>query len=498
MDKKKMQQKWAVVFAIIVFLSVLVLNKWSRTKDNDAGRQDRIAVKPAKKNKDPNREGRIEVDLAEASVFEKTDERSPFIRGAHGFCQDQPRTGQVRRWPTFKSDKPLYGFMHFSGTFANSQGLPELYFAIDEAAGTGKGYDRLYLDLNGDCDLSNDKGLNRRNNLPEVLKRGWPSEFEQFVFERFKLDFDFSDAGRQSVEMMPLLCIGGDGFRSMRFIATKLRRGTLNLAGKTFDVLLGYSHSIGHSLDEPHTTMQLFDHDKPDTAPQWWGADQLNAMRLIEGQYYSFSATALGGRVFVKPYEGRLGIFEIGAGGRKLSEMGMQGSLRSADHSVAVGDKSEDGWPKAAPSCQLPAADYLPAHLSVTYGRLRVRISENYHTDGKPYRPARQTKVYGIKIRKDKPFVLDFSNKPEVIFPEPARDTRVQVGNEVKVKAVLIDPKLDIMIRGLDDTTRKKTVEYKGPDGETHEIERDLSLDPKVIITRSDGRVAAEGVMPFG
>ncbi len=498
MGKKAVQQKLAVVFAIIVFFAVLLLNKSLRTKDNDAGRQDRIAVKPAQKDEDPNREGRIEVELAEASVFENTDKRSPFIRGAHGFCQDELGRGQVKLWPTFKSDKPLYGFMHFSATFANSQGLPELYFALDEAAGTGKGYDRLYLDLNGDCDLSNDKTLNRRSDLPEVLKRQWPSEFEQFVFEPFKLDFDFGDAGRQSIEMMPHFCIGTDGYRSLRFIATKLRRGTLNLGGKTFDLLLGYSHSIGHRLDEPHTTMQLFDHDKPDTAPQWWGADQLNAMRLIEGRYYSFSATALGDRVFVRPYEGQLGIFEAGAGGRKLSEMGMQGSLRSADHSVAVGGESEDGWPKAAHSCELPVADYLPAYLSITYGRLRISISENYHADGKPYRPPRQTKVYGIKIRKDKPFTLDFSNKPEVIFPEPAPDTSVQVGNEVKVKAVLIDPKLDIMIRGLDDTTRKKTLEYKGPDGETHEMERDLSLDPRVIITRSDGRVVAEGVMPFG
>ncbi len=42
----------------------------------------------------------------------------------------------------------------------------------------------------------------------------------------------------------------------------------------------------------------------------------------------------------------------------------------------------------------------------------------------------------------------------------------------------------------LEDTTRKKTsAESRG---------RDLSLDPKVLITGADGEKVAEGVMPFG
>jgi len=51
------------------------------------------------------------------------------------------------------------------------------------------------------------------------------------------------------------------------------------------------------------------------------------------------------------------------------------------------------------------------------------------------------------------------------------------------VKAVLIDPELDIMIRRLYDTGQKP---------------RRVSLDPKVVITRADGETVAEGVMPFG
>ena len=66
------------------------------------------------------------------------------------------------------------------------------------------------------------------------------------------------------------------------------------------------------------------------------------------------------------------------------------------------------------------------------------------------------------------------------------------------VKAVLIDPELDIMIRRLDDTARKQKKEYATPNGQKRTIERNKSLDPKVVITRADGEKVAEGVMPFG
>ncbi len=103
--------------------------------------------------------------------------------------------------------------------------------------------------------------------------------------------------------------------------------------------------------------------------------------------------------------------------------------------------------------------------------------------------------VYPISIRKDKPFVLDFSNKPDVMFASPARDQRVKLGESLEVKAVLVDPKLDMMIRNLDDTTRKQT---KGADGQPVNYQRPLSLDPQVIIARANGEKVAEGVMPFG
>jgi hypothetical protein len=99
----------------------------------------------------------------------------------------------------------------------------------------------------------------------------------------------------------------------------------------------------------------------------------------------------------------------------------------------------------AVRSCEVPVGDYLPNSLHVEFGRLQMFISDNYHSDGKPRDRSGRPPVYGVHVRKDKPFVLDFSNKPEVLFASPAKAQRLKPGDNLEVKAVLVDPVLDIM-----------------------------------------------------
>jgi len=253
-----------------------------------------------------------------------------------------------------------------------------------------------------------------------------------------------------------------------------VRRSEIKIDGIEYDVLLAPYRG---------TDFCLIPKSNPQNYPRWWGADKLNATHAIGGKYYSFAKTPEGNKLLVRPFHGDFGTFEVGAGGRNIPEIAIQGSLRSEDTAVAVGGELERGWPKPAKSCRLPVGDYLPAYLTITFGRLSIGISNNYHADGQPRRPSSHPPIYGIKIREDKSYVFDFSNKPEVIFATLAKDQRVKLGQELTVKAVLIDPELDIMIRRLYDTGQKP---------------RRVSLDPKVVITRADGEKVAEGVMPFG
>lgn len=178
------------------------------------------------------------------------------------------------------------------------------------------------------------------------------------------------------------------------------------------------------------------------------------------------------------------------------------GSLMSKDRSIAIGSFGGDShWPERVQSQELPEGDYTSAIMSLQMGRLQVSLSNNYHADGKPRGAAGATgepTVYGIKIRKDQPFVLDLSNTPQIIWPSPARDSVLHPGQTLEAKAVLIDPVLDVMIRGMMDTSRKKKHLETQPDGRSYNYERPVSLDPTVTITDSAGTKVAGGVMPFG
>ena len=144
--------------------------------------------------------------------------------------------------------------------------------------------------------------------------------------------------------------------------------------------------------------------------------------------------------------------------------------------------------------CKIPVGDYTPYIMTVRYDDLAICISNNYHTNAQGQPPGRET-VYGMQVREDKPYVLDFSNDPVVVFDEPPKSNAVfSRGVKIMFAAVLVDPKLDIMIRGLDDTSEQ--VEHETSSG--HKYKRSKSLDPKVVITRTDGAIVAEGVMPFG
>jgi hypothetical protein len=288
--------------------------------------------------------------------------------------------------------------------------------------------------------------------------------------------------------------------RALKFPG-KVRRAEIEIGGNEYGVFLS---------PHPMTDICIFPKDRPMDYPWWEGAQQLNSMHVIGEIYYRFNTNSTGDKLFVRPYEGRLGKFEIGAGGRDAYELTITASLRSKDTTVPIGGELENGLPKPVRSCKLPVGDYLPAYMSVSLGTLSSGISagyhskflsslsfwisDNYYSDGKPHDMDRP-KVYGIKIRKDKPFVLDFSNEPEVVFASPTKGQRVQPGDELSVKAVLTDPKLDIII-GIRDEKRRE--EFTSPDGKRTIKESVGPIHPKVIILRTDGEKVAEGIMPFG
>jgi hypothetical protein len=426
--------------------------------------------------------------LSETSALEQGD----FLRGQSANCEEKPFAA-VKHYPAFVSQKPIYGSIRFAEEEGKTNSGMLFYFAIDESQGTGKGYDRLYFDLNRDLDLRNDPALKPQSLPPEKAKMTWSDIKQQVLFDCLSIDFDLGPAGKRPIQLMPRLIVALYGTRESKqvaFVRTHLYEGEISIGGRPYQARLGEEYAILGRLDQPGTELILDPQSEGGRA--WWlGGDSLMAAHKVGGSFYTFSANPVGDEFTVHPYRGDLGTFEIGPGGRPITNLTASGSLSGTNIAVAVGGQSGKSFNlEPVPRCQLPVGDYLPSFLTLNFGRLRLQISDNYHSDGKSCDRAGRPHVYGFTIRKDKPYVLDFSNKPEVMFASPARDQKFKPGDTVQVKGVLVDPKLDFMIRGLEDTTRPKaSPQSRG---------RNFSLDPKVVITRANGEKVAEGVMPFG
>jgi len=424
--------------------------------------------------------------LREVSVFEQSEDS--FLRGQTGQSQDKPYA-EVKSYPVFVSKKPVYGSVRFAADYGQTNGGLLFYFAMDESQGTGRGYDRLYFDLNRDLDLRNDPVVMPQRHPHDRAGLRYSGIKQQVIFDPLGINFDFGPAGTRTVQIMPRLTISvsdKEEYKQVTFVRTRLYGGDIKLGGELYQARLGNDFLIRGRLDQPGTALLLSSKDR-NRRMNWWGGDRLMAAHKVHGRFYTFSASPTGEELTVLPYQGDLGTFEIGPGGRAITNLSVSGSLEAKALAVPVGGESEKSpSPSSARRCQIPAGDYSPNYIAVEFGHLRIALSYNYHSEGKPRDRAGRARVYGMSVRKDQPYVLDFSNKPDVMFASPSSNQRFKPGDTVEVKAVLVDPKLDFMIRGLDDATK------------TENNGRYRSLDPKVLVTRANGEKVAEGVMPFG
>jgi hypothetical protein len=498
-------------------------------------------VAAAEKDADKPENGPAEAtfDMREISVFDNSDPQSRYnlCRGEYAECLPEP-SKEVKAYPKLNSKRPLYGVVK-CGFNPLDQNAPkmEFYFVLDESgeepiapkkeerpaapsaaeklkqalssdaqkektrettlkdAPLSK-YDRLYIDLNRDLDLTNDPVVVPMKDAPWENLPPWPVE-EKMAFENLNLDFDFGPGvGIKPFRVFPWLSISEKGkSATMHFVAVSARKGQITIGKRKYDALLAQPYFITGRFDPPSTALYLKPIDSQDRMESWgFDSEFLMALQRVDGELYSISASPLGDKLTVKPYRGDYGVFMVGPGKRDIKDISVQGSLRSKTTSLGFGPSNQK---EKIRECKVPVGEYLPSYLTIEYGRLSISISDNYHADGKP-RDNERSRVYGMKVNKDQPFVLDFSNKPEVLFASPAKEQTFKPGDEIRVSAVLVDPVLDIMIRRLDDTTRKKKETLKYGDGQESTYERSLSLDPLVTITNSAGKKVSEGVMPFG
>jgi len=419
-------------------------------------------------------------ELKETSVFDLPETvRGGFLLVTYSACGTEPDEA-VRRYPVFTSDKPLYGSFQVGGEQRKPETGYHYPFAIDESRGTGQGYDRIYIDLNLNGDLADDACRHPMKDVPEKALVAPGSYVAQVCFDPVTVQVTPEDDPQHRLEVIPRFFAEKSGRSFATLMPTTVHTGTIRIGWKKFDAVLGHSRGILGWFNHPTTGLFLLPAGQPGDSPfpRWYGGTQLKAMHRSLGTYYRLSATPNGDRLFVWPYQGPFGELKIRAGERKVWTMLATGILESRDAAISLTEGFGGNNAPTSDSYRLPVGDYGPLMLNVKLDSLSCLLLRNSHADGKPRGRAEQgPPVYAIKIREDKPFVLDFSGKPQVVFASPAKDHRVKLGSELEVKAVLVDPALDIMFRA---------------------ISQGGQLNPRVVIKRADGQVVAEGTMPFG
>ncbi|MBN2133344.1 MAG: hypothetical protein JW741_27850 [Sedimentisphaerales bacterium] len=402
-----------------------------------------------------------------------------FIFGAYADCQTEPAEA-VKQYPAFKSDKPLYGSFQVGGERTEPEAGYHYAFALDESKGAGLGYDRMYIDLNLNGDLTDDSCCLPMKDVPDKALIKSSSFVAEVCFDPVMLRVTPADDPQHRLAVMPRFFAYKSERRYATLMSTKVRTGTIRIGWKKLDVVLGHGRAIPGWFDHPATDLYLMPANQPHDSPvvNWYGGSQLKALHRTLGTYYRLSATPSGDRLFVWPYQGPFGVLEIKAGQRNVRKVSATGTLVSKDMAISLTEGLGGRNAPTSNSYRIPVGDYCPLLLNVTYGTLNSLMLRNRHADGRPGGRAQEgAPVYAIRIRADRPFVLDFSGEPQVVFASPSKDHRVQRGEQLEVKAVLIDPALDIMFRMVN----------KGG-----------QLKPTVVIKRANGEIVAEGTMPFG
>jgi len=211
------------------------------------------------------------------------------------------------------------------------------------------------LNGNGDLDLQNDAVLRPHSDPPDGLLT-YNSIRQQVLFEFVNLEFDCGPQGKRTVEVLPRFTLSvydGVEYKEVSLVRTRAYAGDIKMGEESYRVRLGNDYVVTGSLDAPYTAVVL-ENPGGGEAFSWWGGDRLGATHKAQGKFYRLSVTPDGKQLTVRPYEGDLGIFEVGPGTLKVEGLSVSGSVDSREGSVPVGGNMEGGRPMATRSCSLP------------------------------------------------------------------------------------------------------------------------------------------------
>ncbi len=357
-------------------------------------------------------------------------------------------------------------------------------------------YNRLYFDANRDLDLTNDPVVEPMADASRV-----GSSPPGVVFDVLRVPVqEADDLGTSPLEVLPQLRLQSSMRASMAFSVTAARRGTVELGGDKYTALLTQPAIITGRFDGPFTSLILIPgEDSTSSFPGRVSQRYLSSMIWDEGSFFEFSASPDGDRLTISPYDGETGVLEIDSGGQQnLEKLGISGTLRTGITVLQFGKPSYLVKADRLRQHMIPVGDYIPVSLTADIGTKIVSLSQNYYSMEEPYAQLPQPPSGSVTIRKDKPYVLRCSGKRVVLSTAPAKDQVFRPGDTVRLGARMIDSRMNLLIRGLNDATQKTSERTFRISGQSITVPTYASFAPTVTITDPAGEQVAEGTMPFG
>jgi hypothetical protein len=389
----------------------------------------------------------------------------------------------VKHYPQFKSAKP--GFGEFTIADAGSPGQEGTYFfAVDESKGTGTGYDTVYLDANGDLDLTDDKPA--KSHAPSGRSTGGDTSFDSITIPAA------GDNG-EDIAVAPRMTGFGDGSHGIRFLPATVRQGRVRIAGRTYTISLTRTDNASSRYDVPRTSLRLY---RPDSAIRigkqtlWYisppesSEATLRTMYFLHGKWYSFSTTAAGDVITVHPYKGDLGVIRVSHDGNTAGNLIVQGSVMSdSDWLIALPNADPNMGNGAMGETPIPVGDYAPEWIQVRVGQFRLQVQSAHESrQGGQDAPA-----YFLKVRKDKPCMLDLASKADIKWLGRDRIHPFLPGNVVSVSPMLTTG--DLLIQSVEFAPQVTPGGF---------FRSPKALQATVKIQDSEGKTLAEGTADFG
>lgn len=374
--------------------------------------------------------------------------------------------------------------------------LSELLTGSKASAQRATKYDLLYVDVNRDRDLTNDPPLRPIKQRPKMFSEAG-QDSSPVVFDYL----DIQPAGEATpttkpLRLLPWLNAVETEEAYLVVMTTGVRKGRIRIGDSSYEAVMGTSM-------EGQANLLVRRESSADTAAskQPWRMLGLG-LQQAEGKFYELTASPAGDQLTVALYGGPMGELRLEAGDRKVDQFAAAGALQTSTGSVVwLGEPENYYSEQRVRTIQLPVGDYQLSYFTVACGNLLVRLSADYRTPQLAEGSTTQPSAFPIAIRADQPFALKFSDRPAMTFISPVAGSNqlFRCGTEISFRALLVDPAINSIVRGLDDATQKTGErQYMGEDGQLQTLTMYASLAPQVSITNSTGKEVASGPMPFG